>query len=213
MADAPLSPVWWVKRLHRALLDRCRTDRTRLSIDDLDAYYRGRPTRLPWLPEQARDEFYRLLELTKSNYMGLVIDATAERLAVEGFRIGDDAEADAETWDIWQNSNFDNDSDQAILEALITGQSYALVAPGPTPDDLPLLFAEHPSQAIVAYAPGSGRRPSSRRRTMPSIAIDGISGPSSPSATRCHERVTLRPASSTPSTSTNMPPRCAPQPT
>jgi len=158
MADAPLSPVWWVKRLHKALLDRCRTDRTRLSIDDLDAYYRGRPTRLPWLPEQARDEFYRLLELTKSNYMGLVIDATAERLAIEGFRIGDDAEADAETWDIWQNSNFDNDSDQAILEALITGQSYALVAPGPTPDDLPLLFAEHPSQAIVAYAPGSGRR-------------------------------------------------------
>jgi hypothetical protein len=158
VADAPLSPIWWVKRLHKALLERCRTDRYRLSIDDLDAYYRGRPTRLPWLPEQARDEFYRLLELTKSNYMGLVVDATAERLAVEGFRIGDDSEADSETWDIWQNSNFDNDSDQAILEALITGQSYALVTPGATPDDLPMLFAEHPAQAIVAYAPGSGRR-------------------------------------------------------
>ncbi len=158
MADAPLSPLWWVKRLHKALLERCRTDGDRLSIDDLDLYYRGRPTRLPWLPEQARDEFHRLLALTKSNYMGLVVDATAERLAVEGFRIGDNADADAETWDIWQGSNFDNDSDQAILEALIAGQSYVLVTPGGSEGDLPRLFAEHPSQAIVAYVPGSGRR-------------------------------------------------------
>lgn len=158
MADAPLSPLWWVKRLHKSLLARCRTDRERLSIDDLDKYYRGRPTRIPWLPEQARDEFYRLLDLTKSNYMGLVVDATAERLAVEGFRIGDNADADSETWDIWQRSNFDNDSDQAILEALITGQSYVLVAPGAAEGDRATLYAEHPSQAIVEYAPGSGRR-------------------------------------------------------
>lgn len=158
MADAPLTPLWWVKRLHKALLERCRTDRGRLSIDDLDLYYRGRPTRVPWLPEQAREEFYRLLDLTKSNYMGLVVDATAERLSVEGFRIGDDAEGDAETWDIWQRSNFDNDSDQAILEALIAGQSYILVTPGTAEGDQPELYAEHPSQAIVAYVPGSGRR-------------------------------------------------------
>lgn len=158
MADAPLSPIWWVKRLHKALLERCRTDTNRLSIDDLDRYYRGMPKRLPWLPEQARDEFYRLLALTKSNYMGLVVDATAERLCVEGFRIGDDPDADDDTWDIWQRSNFDNDSDQAILEALITGQSYALVAPGATEGDPATLYAEHPSQAIVAYVPGSGRR-------------------------------------------------------
>lgn len=158
MADAPLSPIWWVKRLHKELLERSRTTRDRLSIDDLDKYYRGRPTRIPWLPEQARDEFYRLLDLTKSNYMGLVIDATAERLCVEGFRIGDNDEADADTWDIWQASDFDNDSDQAILEALITGQSYVLVAPGAAAGDMPTLYAEHPSQAIVGYEPGCGRR-------------------------------------------------------
>lgn len=160
MADAPLSPLWWVKRLHRQLLARCQADpaRERLSIDDLDCYYRGRPTRLPWLQEQARGEFYRLLALTKSNYMGLVVDATAERLSVEGFRIGGDNKADDATWDIWQGSNFDNDSDQAILEALITAQSYVLVAPPAAEGGLPLLFAEHPSQAIVEYVPGTGRR-------------------------------------------------------
>lgn len=160
MADALLSPLWWVKRLHGQILDRQRSDRHtgRLSLDEYDAYYRGRPTRLPWLAEQARDEFYRLLELTKSNYMGLVVDSTAERMSIEGFRLGGNAEADRRTWDIWQANNFDNDSDQAILESLITGQSYVLVAPGAEPGDRPSLYAEHPSQAIVEYEPGTGRR-------------------------------------------------------
>lgn len=160
MTDVPLSPMWWVKRLHGQILRRCQSDYKtgRLSIEEYDAYYRGRPSRLPWLPEQARDEFYRLLELTKSNYMGLVVDATAERLAVEGFRINGGKEADQETWAIWQASNFDNDSDQAILEALITGQSYVLVTPGASPGDKPKLYAEHPAQAIVEYVAGTGRR-------------------------------------------------------
>jgi hypothetical protein len=156
--ERALTPLWWVKRLHGRIIARCQTDRDRLSIDALNDYYRGRPTRLPWLPEQAKDEFYRLLSLTKSNYMGLVVDATAERLAVEGFQIGDSDETDAQTWDIWQASNFDNDSDQAILEALITGQSYVLVAPPAGAGKLPQLYAEHPSQAIVEYVPGTGRR-------------------------------------------------------
>jgi hypothetical protein len=156
--EKPLTPLWWVKRLHQQVVNRCSTDKDRLSIDELDAYYRGRPSRLPWLAEQARDEFYRLLSLTKSNYMGLVVDATSERLAVEGFRIGGGADADSDTWDIWQYNNFDNDSDQAILEALITGQSYVLVAPNPDEGGKPLLYAEHPSQSIVEYVPGTGRR-------------------------------------------------------
>lgn len=156
--DKPLTPLWWVQRMHAGILDRCQTTRDRLSIDDLDLYYRGRPSRLPWLPEQAKDEFYRLLALTKSNYMGLVVDATAERLTVEGFRIGGSDEADSQIWGIWQGSNFDSDSDQAILEALITGQSYVLVAPPAVDGDDPLLFAEHPTQAIVAYVPGTCRR-------------------------------------------------------
>jgi hypothetical protein len=161
--EKPLTPLWWVNRLDKAMRDRNQHSYStgqldRLSIAELDDYYRGRPSRLPWLPQQARDEFFRLMSLTKSNYMGLVVDATAERLSVDGFRIGDGAEADGDTWDIWQYNNFDNDSDQAILEALITGQSYVLVAPNPDEGGMPLLYAEHPSQAIVEYVPGTGRR-------------------------------------------------------
>jgi hypothetical protein len=76
--EKPQSPLWWVKRLKKRLDDRYR------EIEEYDAYYRGDPKTYPWLPEQARDEFARLLKLTRSNYMGLVVDATAERLQVEG---------------------------------------------------------------------------------------------------------------------------------
>jgi hypothetical protein len=152
VAEKPLSPLWWVQRLYGQICAR------RDDVDRFDAYYRGCPPRFPWLPEQAQGEFTRLLNLTRSNYMGLVVDATAERLQVEGFRIGGERDADEDTWRIWQANNLDSDSDQAILEALITGQSYLLVAPNPDDTATPLVFVEHPSQAIVEYLPGSGRR-------------------------------------------------------
>lgn len=156
--EKPLTPLWWVQRLYKAIQDRRRGDRDRLGIDELDEYYRGRPSRLPWLPEQARDEFYRLIALTKSNYMGLVIDAQVERQTIEGFRIGDDLEADQTTWEIWQYNGFDTASDYALLEAAIAGQAYMLVAPNPDEPGMPLAYVEHPSQAIVEYEPGSARR-------------------------------------------------------
>ncbi|HYJ33852.1 MAG TPA: phage portal protein [Candidatus Binatia bacterium] len=150
--DEPLTPMWWVKRLYKQLTARLD------DVERYDAYYRGVPPRYPWLPEQAREEFRRLLDLTRSNYMGLVVDATAERMQIEGFRIGDERDADEETWRIWQANNLDSESDQAILEGLIAGQSYLLVAPNPDDPKTPLVYVEHPAQAIVEYQPGMGRR-------------------------------------------------------
>jgi hypothetical protein len=151
-SDQPLSPLWWVKRLYAQL------KRQRETFELFDAYYCGKPARLPWLPEQARDEFARLLSLSNSNYMGLVVDAMVERQIVEGFRIGKNLAADMPTWDIWQANNLDASSDQVLLEAAIGGCSFLLVAP-PGPDDAyPLIYAEHPTQATVEYEPGSGRR-------------------------------------------------------
>jgi hypothetical protein len=150
--DAPGAPLWWVKRLYKQLREQ------REHFELMDAYYRGEPGKLPWLPEQARREFARLLELTKSNYMGLVVDSMVERMQVEGFRIGDSAEADQDTWAIWQANNLDSGSDQVLLESAIGGSSYLLVAPNPDRPDRPLVYAEHPTQAIVAYEPGTGRR-------------------------------------------------------
>lgn len=146
-----LSPQWWVKRLY----DRLKLQRETFEL--YDAYYRGRPPRLPWLPEQAREEFSRLLALSNSNYMGLVVDAMVERMSVEGFSIGDDLAADMPTWEIWQANNLDAASDQVLLEAAIGGCSFLLVAP-PEGDGKPAIYAEHPSQATVEYEPGSARR-------------------------------------------------------
>ena len=149
-APAPLSPDWWLPRLYKKLLDR------RDEVEFFSDYYCGEHP-LPWVLPQAREEFRRIVRMTRSNYMGLVVDATAERLNVEGFRFGD-AEADDETWRIWQANNLDSDSDMAWLEALISGSSYFHVAPNPKDQATPFIWVEHPSQAIVEFEPGTNRR-------------------------------------------------------
>lgn len=146
----PLSPEWWVHRLHKEMTTR------QPDIDRFDRYYRGDHP-LPWLAPQAADEFRRVLKMSRSNYMGLVCDAQVERQMLEGFRIGTTQDADLEMWRIWQDNNLDSDFDQGILEAAITGQAYLLVAPNATDAKTPHVWVEHPSQAIVAYNPGSGR--------------------------------------------------------
>jgi hypothetical protein len=145
----PGSPRWWLTRLHKAIAER------REWTELFDAYYRGDHP-LPWLPSQAVAEFRRILRMTRSNYMGLVVDATAERLAVEGFRLAGTDGADEDTWRIWQANNLDSDADKGMLEALIHGTAYTLVQPNGT--DTPDIWIEHPSQAIVAYEPGTNRR-------------------------------------------------------
>jgi hypothetical protein len=126
-------------------------------VDFFSDYYCGNHP-LPWLAPQARDEFRRILGMTRSNYMGLVCDATAERISVDGFRFGDDASADRDTWRLWQANNLDSDSDMAWLEALICGTSYFHVAPNAKDATTPHIWVEHPSQAIVEFVPGTNRR-------------------------------------------------------
>lgn len=147
----PQSPEWWVARLYKKLAAE------RDEIDFYSDYYCGDHP-LPWLAPQAREEFRRILKMTRSNYMGLVCDATAERAQVIGFRVGDKLEGDQDSQRIWQANNMDFYSDQAILESIITRRSYLMVAPNPKDDKTPFIFAEHPTQVIVEYVPGSNGR-------------------------------------------------------
>jgi hypothetical protein len=149
---APLSPQWWLKKLYTALLKQ------REEFEFYDAYYRGVPSRLPWLTEQAQKDMKRLLSLTRSNYMGLVIDSMVERMQIVGFRINGAADADKKTWEIWQENAMDSGSDQVLLESAIGGCSFVLVAPNPQRPDRPLIVPEHPTQTIVAYESGTARR-------------------------------------------------------
>lgn len=143
-------PEWWRDRLYRKITAR------RPYILFMDDYYSGNHP-LPWLPTQAREEFRRILAMTRSNYMGLVCDAQVERMAVQGFRIGDNPEADKDTWRIFQANNMDSDLDQGFLEASKCGYAYLMVGPNPKDTSTPKMSVEHPLQAIVESEPGDRR--------------------------------------------------------
>ena len=77
---------------------------------------------------QFRETFGGLFAAFADNWCDLVVDASAERLRVEGFRFGDEAADDA-AWEIWQRNGLDAESDMAHTEAIKLGSAYALVGP------------------------------------------------------------------------------------
>jgi hypothetical protein len=171
------SPEWWRDRLLLRLFDRGRVRQ----LDKWERYYCG-DFDLPWLPEQAEEEFRRVVKMARANVMGLVVDATAERYGVVGFRFGDDladrATAAARTtapgdqpddldlafigdeaaWDIWQRSNMDAYFPQVIHDSVKLGTGYLMVSPNPDDPAHPYITREHPTQVAVAHRPGPARR-------------------------------------------------------
>lgn len=148
----PDSPEWFRDRLYKRLVEVQQPE-----VAFFDDYYTGNHP-LPWLASQAREEFRRILRMTRSNYMGLVVDAMVERATIEGFRFGTEGDADADAWRIFQANNLDADSDAGFLESGIAGRSYLLVAPNESDAETPHIWVEHPSQCIVGYEPGTSRR-------------------------------------------------------
>lgn len=144
------SPEWWLERLWDQLQQRRR-------YVELMRQYAGGDHPLPMIAEKARAAFQRLLKQSRSNYAGLVVDATAERMQVDGFRLGDAEVGDSEAWRIWQANNLDADSDLVVTEAVKVSRSFMLVAPNPTDERAPIVTAEDATQALVAYRPGSRR--------------------------------------------------------
>lgn len=150
-APKPGDPLWWLGRLWTQLQDR------QAEVKTLRRYYVGDHP-LPVVPDKARGAFARILHQARSNYVGLVVDATAERLQVDGVRIGDAEVGDVQAWRIWQANGLDADADLLITEAVKVGRAYLLVAPNPDDAATPIVTAEDCTQAIVAYEPGSRRR-------------------------------------------------------
>ena len=154
----PLSPKWWLSRLCSALEEQRRKN------EIYRQYYCG-IFPFPWLNDDAKAEFERLLALTNSNYMGLVVDAQVERQEVVGFRVntrgdntGSDKIADDVMWRIWQHSQMDTYSDLALLEAAVTGRAYLMLDPPGRGSSMPQIFVEHPDQMIMEFFPGTNRR-------------------------------------------------------
>ncbi len=156
------TPDWWLQRLERRLAYR------RPVVELYSDYYEGR-FELAFATSKFRETFASMLAAVSDNWLPLVINAPIERLVVQGFRLGesDQLEADADAWRLWQESNLDLDSQVLFTEASKIGEAYIMVwwgedAPGVSGPMVSRrsgpraeITVEHPAQVIVERKAGS----------------------------------------------------------
>jgi hypothetical protein len=128
-------------------------------LDNYDRYFDGKMPLSFLAPEIAAATEGRLRPLTIP-WPQVVIGAVEERCDVEGFRVGEDI--DDGLWDIWQDNNLDEFSQQAHADALIHGRSFILV--WADPHGSPRITVESSRQCYVQYNPGSRSRVSGIKR-------------------------------------------------
>lgn len=117
---APGSPEWWLRILHGRLVAR------RPHIQLCRDYYDGRH-RLAFASKKFAETFGGLFGAFADNWCGLVVDASVERLQVQGFRVGELPDGDADAARIWQRNNADSESQLAFTEAHVAGECIATV--------------------------------------------------------------------------------------
>jgi len=146
----PGTPKWWLHRLETELI--ARQPDMQIYRDLVDDNHDQ--------PESAETslKFRNIAGLATTNLTGLAVEATAERMSVEGIRVGDEPDADKDVWDnIWQRSDFDEGSQDAITSALVYSRSIVSVEP-PGASEFARLHYEDPRQVVVAHGPNGARR-------------------------------------------------------
>lgn len=146
---SPGSPNWWLRRLHSRLVSR------RPHVMKLWCYYDGEHP-LAFASQKFLNAFGGLFNAYADNWMPLIVGAVGQRCHVEGFRFGSEPDADDAAWEIWQDNNMDAQSELAMYESLITGESYA-TAWYDEDDDVELTI-EPASNAVVELDPKNHRR-------------------------------------------------------
>lgn len=124
----------------------------------LEDYRDGNHPLPPLVQDSGLTKAYRsLMQLSGSNWPGLIVGSVEERLEVQGVRFGDE-EADEEAWAVWQENGLDAESSMLHDSTLTTGRGYALVWGDGSRDPQPRVTLEHASMCVVEYEPGSHRR-------------------------------------------------------
>jgi len=145
----PDTPAWWLRRLEQELANRLpEMQAFRDLVDDVHPK--------PESQETAR-KFRRIAGLSTTNLTGLAVEATAERMSIEGVRVGDEPDADKDVWDLLQRCDFDEGSQDAITSALVYSRSFLSVEP-PSGDRPARLHYEDPRQVVLASWPDGSRR-------------------------------------------------------
>lgn len=131
-----------------------RLAQRRPEVDDRLRYYRGEMGKLRF----ATDEFsqYHGDRFTgfNDNWCAPVVQSAAERMNLQGIRLGESRRADAELARVWDANDCDRGSSEAFVVFMASAWSYALVHP--PNGDIPRITWEHPSQAIVDRDPVTG---------------------------------------------------------
>jgi len=152
----PYTGGWWLKRLAHKVVSKHD------HYCELDDYFRNEQQLEVNASKAVRLAYQRLMNLSRMCWAELVVEATRERMNVQGFRTGGDSdtEADKDAWRIWQSNSLDADSALVHRASLEFGCSYVIVG-GPE-DEVggePLITIEDPRQVAVAYDPRYRRTP------------------------------------------------------
>lgn len=130
------------------------------NIEIFENYYEGKH-KLQFATSRFRDTFGNLFREFADNWCGLVVDASVERLIINGFRTGTGGgEDDTQAAEIWTDNVLDAEYRIAHTEAVKLGHAYTLVDPEGNKaygTDSPLVTIEHPTQAVVAHDPANPR--------------------------------------------------------
>ncbi|ROP45938.1 phage portal protein [Pseudokineococcus lusitanus] len=121
-----------------------RLGREKSVLTRLDAYYEG-TQRLEQMGIAVPPQLARFT--TMVNWPRVTADSLNQRCGVRGFRLPGQTGTDGDLADVWQANDLDEESQQAHLDALVFGRSYAAVGtrhPDEPDADLPLVTVESP---------------------------------------------------------------------
>lgn len=147
IGSPPNSPSGWVDYLYSKLLRR------RTLIQYWADYYDGKHQRMAFSQEKYKSAFGQLFGSWSDNFCGLIVDSVNERMAIDGFQMTDEPGGDKDAREIWQRNHLDSESNAAHLEAMIAGESYAVV--WADKDGYPTISIESARHVVVQYKPGS----------------------------------------------------------
>lgn len=140
------SAEWWLPKLESRLVAR------HANMDLFDNYYHG-DHRMTYHTARVLGAFGATFRGLRMNYCGVVVDALAERLEVQGFRIGSDQGAADAAWDIWQRNRLDASFARGVRAGLTKGEFSLIVWVDGKGE--PRISVEDGAEVYVATDPGN----------------------------------------------------------
>lgn len=131
---------------------RAKWETGRAGLVTLDRYYSGTQN-LQQLGLAVPPQLQRFTTLV--NWPRVVVDSIEERLDVEGFRYPGEERADADLWQVWQENDLDEESQQAHLDALVHGRSFVSVSAGIEEGDSPRIVVESATEMVTIEDPAT----------------------------------------------------------